>query len=95
MMCYVPKAVIFAVFFQCVLAGLVQVNKCKCLQKTFCYKLQSYLNNHKNVITGEGDEVLPFQVDISDCTVQPCPLLRGADVKLKIDFFARKYLYYI
>lgn len=42
------------------------------------------------IIAGDTGATLPYQVDISNCNVQPCPLLRGADTSLKIDFFARK-----
>lgn len=43
------------------------------------------------IIAGTGVD-RPYQVDISNCTAQPCPLIRGVDTVLKIDFFARKYL---
>lgn len=47
----------------------------------------------KTVITGNSNDVdLPYQVDISNCTVQPCPFLRGSDVTLKLNFVAREYI---
>lgn len=42
------------------------------------------------IIAGDGDAPMPYQVEISNCTAQPCPLIRGADTVLIIDFFARK-----
>lgn len=52
------------------------------------------LNNQFLLITksvGDDGSELPYQVDIANCTVQPCPLLRGSDAVVNIDFFARKH----
>lgn len=35
----------------------------------------------------------PYQVDISNCIAQPCPLIRGENTTLQLKFYARELLY--
>lgn len=63
----------------------MDVDKCR-IQTTYCV-WHIYLTFF---FVGDGID-LPYQVDISNCDVQPCQVPRGTDATLQIDFFARKY----
>lgn len=83
MVYYVLAVVLLAILFQSAVAGLVEVSACEYLNLNVRREINI------STITGDGAE-LPYQVDIANCTVQPCPLVRGSDAVLKIDFYARK-----
>lgn len=82
------KVALFAMLFKCCLGNIVEVNKCNNVKFDFKF----LFNLTFFVILGD-DIALPYQVDIANCTVQPCQVPRGSDATMIIDFFARKYIY--